>query len=305
MLSVIIPAKNEPYLDRTINSCLDMAEGEVEVIAVLDGYWPEVPIEDRKGLTLIHHTETIGQRPACNEAAKLARGKYLMKLDAHCILDNGYDVKLAADCEYDWTVIPRRCGIKEEGWIAKTTLPRNASTVDYMRLTSPSEKNDTGLRAVAWPQYKKRPKVRKRLIDDVMTCQGSGWFLYKDRYWELGGLDEDYGHWGAMGCEIGNKAWLSGGRLVVNKKTWYAHWQRGRIRKNNGEILDRNRRYYLEPKIVKSAHKYAKDLWFTNSWPLQKHDFVWLLEKFAPVPHWKEGYPEIDAWKKKRNLLHR
>jgi glycosyltransferase involved in cell wall biosynthesis len=37
MLSVIIPAKNEIYLERTIRNILENAEGEIEVIAELDG----------------------------------------------------------------------------------------------------------------------------------------------------------------------------------------------------------------------------------------------------------------------------
>ena len=285
MLSVVIPAKNEPYLDRTIKDCFDKAKGEVEVIAVLDGYWPDPPIQDRKGLTLIHHTEGIGQRPAINEGARIASGKYLMKLDAHCILDKGYDVKLAKDCEYEWTVIPRRHGIIEDKW------KRRPGRVDFMRLTSPDEKGDLGLRAKAWPDYRKRPEAEGDVCD-VMTCQGSGWFLHLDRYWELGGLDEGHGHWGAMGAEIGNKTWLSGGRLVVNKKVWYAHWQRGRKHTKGDDTKTTSRFYYLPRETVKIAHEYAKDLWFNNKWPLQKRKFEWLIEKFSPVPGWENGCPK-------------
>lgn len=286
MLSVIIPAKNEPYLDRTINDCLDKAEGEVEVIAVLDGYWPNPAIKDRKNVTLVHHTKDFGQRPAINEAARLARGKYLMKLDAHCIMDKGYDVKLAADCEYDWTVVPRRHGVIEDRW------KRRPGRVDFMRMTSPSEEGDFGLRATAWTDYRKRPEAQGD-ITDLMICQGSGWFLHRERFWELGGLDEAHGHWGAMGCEVACKAWLSGGRLVRNKKTWYAHWQRGRKHAKGGGTKTTSRYYYLPRQVVKDAHNYAKDLWFNNKWPLQKRDFRWLLDKFAPIPKWQDGYPEI------------
>jgi len=283
MLSVIIPAKNEPYLDKTIDSCFDKAEGEVEIIAILDGYWPEVPIRDRKGLTLIHHTEGIGQRPACNEAAKLAQGKYLMKLDSHCILDKGYDVKLAADCEYDWTVTPRRYGVIEDGWKRRPGIK-----IDYMRLTCPQEKGDMGLRARHWSEFKRRPEAQGD-ITDVMTCQGSCWFQYRDRFWEMGGLDEGYGHWGAMGCEVGCKAWLSGGRLVANKKTWYAHWQRGRRHTRGNDLVTTTRHYYLPRIVIKNAHRYAKDLWLNNKWPLQKRKFKWLIDKFSPIPGW-EGW---------------
>jgi glycosyltransferase involved in cell wall biosynthesis len=282
MLSVIIAACNEPYLDRTIDSCFNKAQGEVEVVVVLDGYWPKVPIKDRKGLTLVHH-KNIGQRPSVNEAARLATGKYLMKLDAHCILDEGYDIKLAEDCEYDWTVIPRRYGIIEDGW------KRRPGKVDYMRMTSPSEKGDLGLRATAWTDFRNRPEAQGD-ITDVMICQGSCWFLHRDRFWELGGLDEGHGHWGAMGAEVSCKAWLSGGRLVVNKKTWYAHWQRGRRHTDEGST---SRYYHLPRQVVRDAHRYAKSMWFNNKWPLQKRDFEWLINKFSPVPGWQNGCPEF------------
>jgi len=285
MLSVVIAACNEPYLQRTIDSCFDKAKGEVEVIAVLDGYWPDEPIRDHKGLTVVHR-KNVGQRHSVNLGAKLARGKYFMKLDAHCIMDEGYDVKLAEDCEYDWTVIPRRHGVIEDKW------KRRPGKVDFMRLTSPMEQNDLGLRAKAWTDYRKRPEAQGDICD-VMTCQGSGWFQYLDRFWEMGGLDEGHGHWGAMGCEVGNKAWLSGGRLVLNKKVWYAHWQRGRKHQKNGSIKTTSRYYYLPRSTVIEAHNYAKDLWFNNKWPMQKRDFRWLLDKFAPVDGWTDGYPEI------------
>jgi len=280
MLSVIIAAKNEPYLDKTIDSCLDMAEGDVEVIAVLDGYWPDPPIKDRKGVTLVHH-RGIGQRPAVNEAAKLAQGKYIMKLDAHCILRKGYDVTLAEDCDYDWTVVPRRYGVIEDGWQRRT-----GKKLDYMRLTCPTEPGDLGLRARHWSEFGKRPEAEGD-ISDCMTCQGSCWFLHRKRFWEMGGLDESHGHWGAMGCEVGNKAWLSGGRLVTNKKTWYAHWQRGRRHTRGDDFVTTSRAYYLPRSVVKIAHRYAKDLWFNNKWPLQKRKFKWLIDKFSPVPGWE------------------
>jgi hypothetical protein len=31
----------------------------------------------------------------------MSEAKFIMKLDAHCAVDKGFDVKLAEDCEYD------------------------------------------------------------------------------------------------------------------------------------------------------------------------------------------------------------
>jgi glycosyltransferase involved in cell wall biosynthesis len=108
MVSIIIPARNEVYLEKTIRDILEKAKGEIEVIVVLDGYLPDPPIDTKDNrVKFLHYPESIGQRPAINEAARIAKGKYILKTDAHSMFDEGFDVKLAADCEYDWTVIPR------------------------------------------------------------------------------------------------------------------------------------------------------------------------------------------------------
>ena len=40
-LSVLIPARNEMFLTRTVENLLENIEGDTEVIAICDGYWPE------------------------------------------------------------------------------------------------------------------------------------------------------------------------------------------------------------------------------------------------------------------------
>ena len=47
MLSCIIPSYKDPSLHKTIQSILDNAEGEVEVIVILDGYWTEIVDDPR------------------------------------------------------------------------------------------------------------------------------------------------------------------------------------------------------------------------------------------------------------------
>ena len=72
MLSVIIPALNEVYLQQTISNVLENARGEIEIIAVLDGYWPDPPIEDHPSVRLIHNTVPRGQRHSINDACRIA-----------------------------------------------------------------------------------------------------------------------------------------------------------------------------------------------------------------------------------------
>ena len=90
-LSVLIPARNEMFLQRTIEDVLANSGEQTEVIVVLDGYWPEEGIPQHPRVSVIHHEESIGQRAATNEAARVSRSKYIMKLDAHCAMGEGFD----------------------------------------------------------------------------------------------------------------------------------------------------------------------------------------------------------------------
>ena len=73
-LSILIPARNELFLGRTIQDILEHIEADTEIIAALDGYWPDVGIPQHERLTLLHFPESIGQRAATNAAARAARG---------------------------------------------------------------------------------------------------------------------------------------------------------------------------------------------------------------------------------------
>ena len=210
MLSVIIPAKNERYLEKTMRNILENATGEIEVIAVLDGYVPnpQIDIKDDRAIFL-YFKESIGQRQAINEGVKKARGEYIMKLDAHCAVDKGFDTKLAETCEPDWTVVPRMYNLNVLTW-----EPKLHKRTDYMYITSPTATKP--FRAMYYGS--KQPKNDK-LIDDTMCCMGPGWFMHKKRFWELEGCDTGHGGWGQQGIEVALKAWLSGGSLKVNKNT--------------------------------------------------------------------------------------
>lgn len=269
-VSIIIPARNEMYLEKTIRDILANAESSIEVIVLLDGYIPEPQIvtnDDR--VNFIHHQESIGQRQSINEGARLAKGKFIMKLDAHCALDKGFDVKLMADCEYNWTVIPRMYNLDIETW-----KPKLHKKTDYMYIGW-NEKNElrslyyTGLEWKKW-------HARTEDVDDTMGLMGPCFFMHKDRFWELGGCDEGHGSWGSQGIEIACKSWLSGGRLVVNKNTWFAHWFRGNI----------GFPYPMSGKQVENARKYSESLWLKNKWDKQVRPFQFLIDKFNP-PSWE------------------
>jgi glycosyltransferase involved in cell wall biosynthesis len=299
-LSILIPARNEVFLSRTIDDILENIEGDTEVIAVCDGYWPHPEVVDDKRVKLIHYTVPAGQRQATNDAARLSRAKYIMKADAHCAFAKGFDVELMKNIEYDWTVIPRMYNLHAFNWkcggcghtvyqgptpdicpACKASSmfkdmqwkPRLSRRTDFARF-------DKNLHFQYWRAYDKRPTAQGD-IADTMCHVGACWMMHRDRYWELGGLDEKHGSWGQMGVEISCKTWLSGGRQVVNKNTWFAHM----FRTQGGDF---GFPYHLPQSDVEIARKYSKDLWIGGKWPMAKHDLSWLLDKFSPVPEWHE-----------------
>lgn len=277
MVSVLIAARNEKYLEQTIRDVLKNAEGEIEIIVILDGYIPSPQIiTNNDRVHFIHHKESIGQRKSINEAARLAKGKYIMKLDAHCAVDKGFDVKLAANCEYDWTVVPRMYNLDIETW-----KPKLHKRTDYMYIGCGEG------RLLRAEYFNKGQPDNTKMIDDTMCCMGPGWFMHKDRFWELGGCDENHGSWGQQGVEVSLKAWLSGGSLKVNKNTWFAHWFRGNI----------GFPYPISGRDIESARTYSRDLWIHDKWPLAKRKFDWLIKKFNP-PGWNnmEKRMEVNSY---------
>lgn len=316
-LSVIIPARNEMFLKRTIEDALNKKRGKTEVIVILDGYWPEESIEDNQDLTIIHHSSSIGQRQACNEGVRVSNAKYIMKLDAHCILDEGFDVKLMADCEYDWTVVPRMYNLHAFDMVCQDCGRRNSQGKIICQNEKCKSKNlvmdiiwrpkkhasdfmwfDTTLKfryfdrnalepyiidgdirkTKEYYSHNYRPEQTKPDIADQMTCLGACWFLQRDRYWELGGMDEGHGSWGQMGVELACKTWLSGGRQVVNKKTWFAHL----FRTQDTFKFP----YPLSQAETDYARVYSRDLWLNDKWPGAKRPLNWLINHFAPLPGW-------------------
>ena len=54
-LSVVIPARSEMFLAKTVEDILLNIEGNTEIIVVLDGAWAAPPIKDDPRVTIIHH----------------------------------------------------------------------------------------------------------------------------------------------------------------------------------------------------------------------------------------------------------
>ena len=116
-LSILIPSRNEMFLKRTVEDILQNIEGDTEIIVVLDGAWPESGIPDNKRVRLVYNPESIGQRAATNQAARISNSKYVMKCDAHCSFDKGFDVKMMDAMQDDWTMVPLMKNLHAFDWV--------------------------------------------------------------------------------------------------------------------------------------------------------------------------------------------
>ncbi len=296
-LSILIPARQEMFLARTIEDILKNIEGNTEVIAVLDGAWTDPSIPDDPRVSLVYNNQSIGQRAATNQAARLSKAKYLMKCDAHCAFDKGFDTKMIAEMHDDWTMVPLMKNLHAFDWVCPEGHRRyqgpsgpckecGKETVrDILWQPKPSPNSvsycfDSTPHFQYFREFEKRPEGKGE-ITETMSLQGSCWMLTRKKYWELAVCDENFGSWGSQGIEVAVKTWLSGGRVMVNKKTWYAHM----FRTQGGDF---SFPYPIKASDQEKAKFFARDLFFNNKWPKQVHPFSWLVEKFWPVPGWKE-----------------
>lgn len=297
-LSIIIPARNEMFLKNTIEDILANIEGRTEIIVLLDGALANPPISVHPLVTVIYRSQSIGQRAACNECAKLARGKYIMKVDAHCAFDKGFDVKMMADMQDDWTAVPLMKNLHVFDWVCpdghrryqgpsgdcKECGKATERDIVWVAKKSPNSRSycfDAEPHFQYFAEFSKRPEGQGE-ITDTLSLQGSCFMMTRKKFFELTICDESYGSWGSQGIEVALKTWLSGGRVVCNTKTWYAHL----FRTQGGDF---SFPYPQSGKQIDRAKKGVRDLFFQNKMPGQKMQLHELLEKFWPVPGWTDA----------------
>lgn len=187
LLSILIPSKNEPYLQRTIDDIIEHAEGAIQIISRED--------------------DGVGQRALTNQLAHAAKGDYIMKLDAHCSMSQGFDVKMIEDMEDDMIMSPYLLNLDEHNWAVEQYPMSSAYGFDTNLVF----------------QYNLEAEDKTKLINETMCLQGSCWMVKAENYWDWNLCDEELGSWGHQGVELGIKAFLNGGRCVTNKNAYYGH----------------------------------------------------------------------------------
>lgn len=262
MISVIIPAYNEKYLDKTIESIHNNFVTDYEIIVIKD--------------KLI--------REAINEGVNVSEGEYILKVDAHCGFAHSFDKTLLDNIQPHEVMIARRYTLDITSWLP---LPR---PVDYYYLSCPWTHPHGTMMSQSCPWITKtEQEMNNKPIDDLMCFQGSMWMMSR-KHWEwLEGLEigkEVY----AEHHEISMKTWLGDGKVTINKNTWYAH----------PSVSVRG--YHMSMRQVYKDHNHSALYWTTNSWAGQIHDYAWLIDKFYPLPtkdkrHKTEKYWWPENWK--------
>jgi GT2 family glycosyltransferase len=127
------------------------------------------------------------------------------------------------------------------------------------------------LKAGRFGGYKWDEKTKARWeipIDDILTFQGSCWLMKKKWFEKCGFMKvEGYTGWGQEAEEISFTTWQKGGRVVVNKNTWYAHLHKGSTY---------GRMYWMSRQENRESYRYAYKHWMVDN-----NDFIIsLFEKF-------------------------
>lgn len=312
------------FLKQTVEDILKHREAKTEIIIGLDGQWADPGVPDHDDVTLVYYPDSIGQRKMTNQLARLSKAKYVIKMDAHCALDQGFDRKLLEaykELGDDVTMVPimrnlhafdlicEKCGHKryqgptimngEPVKCEKCTHTKWKRELVWVGKNSPQSTSycfDPEPHFQYFGEYKKVQEKSGSMYVETMSLQGSFFMMTRQKYWELNICDEKFGSWGSQGIEVAVKTWLSGGRVICNKRTWYAHM----FRTQGGDF---SFPYKQDQSKVEVAKARARDIFFENAWEKQIYPLSWLIEKFWPIlPFWTQA--DLDRIKEKDHLFY-
>lgn len=307
-ISILIPSRGEMFLSRTIEDLLEHSESDFEIIAILDGEWAKPAIPQDPRVNIIYVPQSVGQRGATDLGAKLAQGKYVVKCDAHCSFEQGWDKKMLSAFEeigdnaiivpimknlhaFDWKCFhcgwkkyqgptPEKCAdCGKEDKIRRKMIWQPRRGVNSVSYSFDSEPHFQYFED--WKHREPYITDKKSGYTETMSLQGSFFMATREKYWELKLSDETMGNWGNQGIELACKMWLSGGRVVVNHNTWYAHM----FRTQGGDFG------FPYPQSGKHVSRTKLRVWnyfFNGSFKQQIHPVSWLVERFMPVNGWDE-----------------
>jgi hypothetical protein len=284
-VSVILPARNERYLAQTVDNLIARLTGDYEIIVVQDGP-PYHDVGKHRRLRVVNNPTHTGLKPCVNQAAALATGDFLLKLDAHCAVSEGIDEVLAAACAPNWMLVPRFYTLDGATWAPN----RAKSHCDYWYLDCPLT-DPKGYRFRAGGYWFERTTECAGIgpLDETLTHHGSGWFVARDFFLnQLGGMvSEGYGVSAMEPADLGLRMWLGpwDGKVLVHKGCWYSHLHQ----------QANARGYGISMREVNRAYLWTANYWMRDQWPGAVHKLAWLIDRFAPIPTWPADWQARQA----------
>lgn len=272
MTSIIIPARNEKHLIRTIDNVFAMARNPVEVIVVLDGWYfepdekhsqaecdelkriYETVLQDKR-IRTINNNRPVGQRVAINTSFSIASGDWLMKIDGHSILSPGFD-EVVESSDTNALNVPTVCRIDEGGWYCKYDAMYSHAIIQ--KPEGPDSLKSKRIKTV-WKETE--------IEQATMSFLGMTFWCHKD-LWPHIKHENHLGGWGYCGTELSLKAWLRGYSVKVTSRVLCGHLFRAKFP------------YYAGLFEMSKTHD-----WILENLVKDNDKFNWLVNKFQP-----EGY---------------
>lgn len=241
LVSVIIPVcdADEEWIERTIESVHDNAVGPTQIIAIRD-------------------KEHEGHRVLMNRMAEDADGKFLLRLDAHCAMSPGWDVRMKSSCDKQTVVAAIVDSLNVKTW--------GGSLVDMGLIILNREMDNT------YPPWK--GLAQREIEEPTMGLGGCNYMIQKAFYDYHEGCDEELGIREAGGLEWALKAWLSGGQVIIRTDVVCCHLFRAPEIGVGNAKKDRNATLMLGKK------------WATGYGKGQTRGLYWLTRKFEPWLDW-------------------
>jgi glycosyltransferase involved in cell wall biosynthesis len=240
-LSVLIPACNEPHLQKTIDDVLKNSKGDTDVLVALDNWSNPPEITPNSRVRVI--SSSLGQRGATNALARLTDARFIMKLDAHCSMSGGFDIEMLKLMD-DETILAPQMGVLDPiSWTINGKKMTTRYCFDSNLVMQYDEENGE---------------------EETMCLQGSCWMVDRETYWKWNLGDDSMPSWGGQATELGIKAFLNGGRCLSTKETYYGHvfrhtdtdfpYDRG---ENPGkEAIDLLKKKYLNKDLIPLIRKF-------------------------------------------------
>ena len=205
---VIIPCCCEKawMIQRTVDSLRENAAGPIEIYVVYDGEYGD----NIEGASVMRLTERVGQRVIVNMVVKQTTGKYILRMDGHCLMSPAWDARMKESCGNHTTVTTMLDSLTDE------MKPKGMDNgFVYIKPDM-----SVALRR-GWTLIQDR-----KTEEETMTTIGTAFMMTRDDWEWCEGLNEEYGVYGGIGAELALKFWLRGGRVIIRTDVVCYHYFR-------------------------------------------------------------------------------